>query len=336
MDRELYFLDKLKVELAVRRFRAVDVNDPTSASIIFEGVVPGNNPVAKEMPYERFADYETLLLALYTEDPKRYKRLHKGTEFFYMAWLAYDMRNYEQAVYYMDAAISEDVRNFPHKWKTMPASWFFFLETPPESVMPRTVQLIREGLRKEIARFNSISQLRPISMRDIIDKFVKVTIDKKSTIVTAYYTFLLEYEERYDELLLRSDCGGSMEPHLLHLFKGGLIFESLLKAVYPLPGNRPDSRTLAQIFKRHDFKRDFPATLNTAANSLSKITNDIGDGISMQVAFNTTARLRNTSGHNLMWDDVFTEPANYQRLFEQEMNAIFYIILKKYIELTET
>ncbi|MDA8079151.1 MAG: hypothetical protein M0Z79_09470 [Nitrospiraceae bacterium] len=336
MGRELYFLDELKVELAVRRFRACDVSKPESALSIFEDIVPGNNPVAKEMPYERFSDYETLLKALQSDDPSRYRQLHKGTEFFFMSWLAYDMRNYEQAMYYMNAAVAEDKGNFGENWKSMPASDFFFLETPPTSVMARTIELTREALCRQINRFSSIPQILPITMGDVIDKFVKVIIDRKSSLITAFYTFLLEYEERYNELLLRSGHGGSMEPHLLHLFKGGLIFESLLKVVYPRTDSKPDSRTLKKLFDDEDLKKDFPVEVDTYANSLRKIIDDMGDDSSLQSAFNTTSKLRNASGHNLIWDDIFIDPANYQRLFEQEMNAIFYIISKKFIGLQGT
>jgi hypothetical protein len=48
------------------------------------------------------------------------------------------------------------------------------------------------------------------------------------------------------------------------------------------------------------------------------------------VAFNTTAKLRYTTGHNLVWDDVFSTPENYSRLFYQEGNALLYLISRKF------
>jgi hypothetical protein len=46
--------------------------------------------------------------------------------------------------------------------------------------------------------------------------------------------------------------------------------------------------------------------------------------------FSTTAKLRNTTGHNLVWDNIFSAPAKYEDLFHQVMNALLYVIALKW------
>ena len=45
----------------------------------------------------------------------------KGTPFGYLSWLAFDTRNYEKAMFYMDTGIAEDVRK--HKDPVNPTGW---------------------------------------------------------------------------------------------------------------------------------------------------------------------------------------------------------------------
>ena len=52
---------------------------------------------------------------------------------------------------------------------------------------------------------------------------------------------------------------------------------------------------------------------------------------SIETAFATTGKLRNTTGHNLVWDDIFDTPKNYVDLFDQEVNAILHVISQKLI-----
>ena len=49
------------------------------------------------------------------------------------------------------------------------------------------------------------------------------------------------------------------------------------------------------------------------------------------LAFDVTSQLRNTTGHNLIWDPVFENPDNFKRFVEQQVNAILYIAAKKFL-----
>ena len=319
----MYFLTLSEVESALLRFREIQLNDSENGDSLFSKYGPGNIGNAVDKPYERFSDYENLLRKFWQDDPDKYEKIHKGTPFYFLAWTAYDLRNFEKALFYMDAAISEDKKNSKDWMKEPAAMSFFWLESP--QVAQRVTTDIRLILNEEIQRFNFISGRHPFTISDFIEKFVKSLITPRSahrTIVTSFYTFLLEFTERVQELEIRSSEGGSVEPFISHLFKGGLVYESLLKIFY-------QKTTLDKIYKERRFKEDFLKEVSTSANTLKKIYDAIGAD-DIQTAFDTTTQLRNTTGHNLVWDDIFSTDT-YTRLYQQEINAIFYIISKKYL-----
>ena len=139
----------------------------------------------------------------------------------------------------------------------------------------------------------------------------------------------MEFEEREKELSLKSSQGGSMEPVLTYLFKGGLIFESLLKYFYK-KNDGQNYFLIRDIFGTREFKNDFVSIKKSNANSVREIIGAIKTN-DLKTAFKTTSKLRNTSGHNLVWDNIFDDPENFKKLYEQQVNAILYLIQKKFI-----
>lgn len=137
--------------------------------------------------------------------------------------------------------------------------------------------------------------------------------------------YLLDFDDRHKELRLRSKRGGSIAPLIIHLFKGALICESLLKHLYP------NTKSLGEIFHKATFRKDFVnlCNISISANSLQEIIDGIADD-SQFTAFTTMAKIRNTTGHNLVRDDVFKNPAQYEKLFHQEINALLYIACIKF------
>lgn len=323
----MHFLTNPLVNLALQHFDHLDSDEPQNGDWFFETFGPGNLPNATDRPHERFQDYEQLLKLLFDRDRGKYEKIHKGTPFYFLAWLAFDLRNYEKTLFYIDAAISEDVRNARDKWMDRPAAAFLKLDYKDE-VAERVIRKIHDLLSAQVARFNGVSRLKAISVDEFLTKFVSSLIHTASTrtIISAFYIFLLEFEERLKELNLRSIEGGSIGTLIAHMFSGGLIFESLLKHIYP----STETLTLRQIFQTAAFVNDFRPGISTRATSLKGILDAISDD-TMVTAFNTTAKLRNTTGHNLVWDDIFDNSANYEALVNQELNALFYVIQRKFL-----
>jgi hypothetical protein len=327
----MYFFTQPLVDYIIHVYRSTDFTNPATADAFFGIFTPGNTVLAADRPYERFNDYEELLQQLKAADAQKYDAMHKGTPFYYLSWLAFELQRFETALFYVDAAISEDIRKAPGTWQDHPGTKFFLL-APGGHVADRTVTQLRAILDAQIERFNSLSARPRFGTYEFTMKFFRLfgqDIANRS-IVTAFYVFLYEFRARYRELGLRSHAtGGSSLPFILHLLKGGLIVESLLKHFYPNNGGIPNE-TIGAVFQTRQFLREFllAASPHTRATTLAEIYVSIS-GNTVLSAFSTTAKLRNTTGHNVVWDDVFDDPEQYRRLFEQEMNAIFYLLTTK-------
>ena len=110
------------------------------------------------------------------------------------------------------------------------------------------------------------------------------------TILSAFYVFILEYNERLTELKIRSTEQGSIQPLLSNLFTGGLIFESLLKSLYPQKNNGQPVKTLGDIFRTNGFSNDFGITVTTSSISLRNVVDEIQRD-DIESAFSTTSKL---------------------------------------------
>ena len=327
----MYFLTDPLVQLALEHFDQIVNPGIEEGDWYFETFGPGNALHASDRPFERFHDYEDLLKLLQNRNNTKYEHIHKGTPFFFLAWLAFDLRNYEKTLYYLDASISEDVRNRGDQWINYPGAGFLKLSTAPH-VAGRVIEKIRSLLAAQIDRFNSISALPPINIDIFIDKFVNHLIQDPSTrtIISALYIYLLEADERMIELRIKSTQGTSLGPVIAHLFGGGLIFESLLKYLYPINDNGDPIKTLGRVFQTTAFRSDFGTGIQTSSDSLQYIVDAIQDDTYV-TAFSTASRLRNTTGHNLIWDNIFQSTSNYELLLNKSLDSLLYLIEKKFI-----
>ena len=70
-----------------------------------------------------------------------------------------------------------------------------------------------------------------------VNTYIDGIVNKNGSIRANFYSnYVLESETRKKEFSLRSAHGGTMEPFFLHLFKGCLLFETLLKLSHQWPG----------------------------------------------------------------------------------------------------
>jgi len=337
----IYFMNKpIPLSNISELFKRMEFSNAQTGNLFFQifgpGVVVGTMDRPMDRPYERFQAYEELLVELQKADPQKYKEIHKGTPFFFLAWTGFEIGNYEKALFYLDAAISEDIRANALGWLELPAAKMLTFKLGENHPAKGISDKMHHSLATKLTRFNTLSGLPVISPEYFIDKFVISQLRNPSarSVITALYTFLLEFNDLHKELFLRSVGGGSAEPFITHLFKGGLIFESLLKSVYP---NRDDGhrcKTLGDIInKNSNFAKDFGIKIKTSAETLREIFDGI-TGKDIKNTFDTTAQLRNTTGHNLVWadvEDVLGDPEGYRALFEQEVNAIIFIATKIFL-----
>lgn len=307
-----------------RRFDAIGPTDHVAADRLFEQFGVGNSITVQDQPFERFEWYRGLLKLLFDRSPEQYRQIHKGTPFFFLAWLSFDLRDYEKALTYLDAAISEDTRVDPAGWRERPGGRFLRLDPDPLHVGRRTIGRLRERLVDELGRFKGATGVS-IRLEDFLQRFPTQLLQSPAsrTIASAFYIFILEADEVAEQLELRSIAGGSTGPAVSLLFRGGVLFESLLKQAYP------GHRTLGAVLNDTALQTDFPGQYPTSASSLADVLAGVTDN-SLFTAFTTTAKLRNITGHNLIWDDVFSTTGAFQRLVHQEYNALLYLIDRKF------
>ncbi len=124
------FLTKPLEEFVLRKF---DEMETDKGDWFFSTFGPGNLAFGTSQPHERFQDYEYLLKELNRRNKDKYDAIHKGTAFYFLTWLAFDLKNYEKGLYYIDAAISEDVKNTGADWANRPAAGFLRLEYQTQS-----------------------------------------------------------------------------------------------------------------------------------------------------------------------------------------------------------
>ena len=283
-----------------------------------------------DQAFERFYDYKEFLIDLFNTDPQKYKNIHKGTPFFFMAWISYYMQNYDQALFYLDAAIEEDSKNGIGKWEDFPAGKFLLLKMEGHSATD-VVEKIIKILKDQFARFNSLINDDLYNIGNFVDTFIKPIAQEKinRTLISSLYTFFLEYPLHLQLLDLRSNEGGTIYPFIKHLFNGGLIFETLLRTNYSKNEKGEVFSSIGGIFKSKSFNNIFGEIDSIKVRTISEILDQISDQ-ELSTAFKITAMIRNISGHDLIRYDIFNEKENYIKLYEQEVNAILYFIKTDY------
>ena len=321
-----------QLEAMRQAFQSFDATNLQDGDRFFEVYGPGNSTSQIDRPLERFHDYELMLIILSGDDRDKYKQMHKGTPFYFLGWLAFEIRNYEAANFYMAAALSEDKRKSSGQpfdvWIQNPAGQFMLLQQGNQASYVTTI--MSAFVQNAINLFVSKHPKSSFRIEDFTANFSRKFIqDGAYSIVTALYGFIMEHEDRYKNLLLTSANIEATEPLLLSLFKGGLIFESLLKHYYP--NNSGQSiRTLGGFSRNASFQADFPGcNLSQSCNSLQAIV-DRATEFDYKTTFENTSKLRNTTGHKLLWDNVFNDVENYKKLYEQEILAILYVITKQW------
>ncbi len=302
----------------------------------FEKYGVGNNILNTDRPFERVRAYESLLNLLHLYDKDQYLKIHKGTPYFFIGWTAFQFFNFEKAFFYMDAAVSEDIRrlkflNLPLETE-MPGFDFLLLNPNSKSIGVFLNTQLQSVISDVIKEFNKESGLN-LKQEDLVKSFIKPLLfdkDKKHrSIITAFYTFILEADGYSLYIDLRSSEGGSIDPLLSHLFSGARILESLLG----LKSNKPDLynkivdlKTPLNISQKHLYGRktltDALSTLNSLKKSGEKFQN---------YNFAASYIIRNTTGHSLIWTDEFQNAESYMTLYRSLVNSILWTIYKLWI-----
>ncbi len=316
--------------------------------------------------YEIIRDYLELMKYISEKHPDFFRN-PKGHPYYWIGFFLFKIKYYEQAIFYLDAALAEDKKcmpeftkkengNITYGWRNSGAALFFKLYKFPDNHPFAFFNFpeLKDKVKKIIEDFNSNNkETYQIDIEtDFVGKFIYEILKTGNTAVaTALYSFIMEKSDIDDMIKLKSDNGGTIEPMILHLLKGSVLFESLVKIEYYdkakqdlineearkkgiSPINVDADKfyvTLSNIFFNNDFKSKMGYTNNIKSNAsdINEIIVTINK-FSIVDSFTCTAKLRNTSAHNLCWDSRFI--SNYSGLYNHIIYSILYYIYNQYVK----
>jgi len=291
--------------------------NPGEGNDFFEKYGVGNVVIGINRPLERSQAYERLLYLLHEYDSEHYLKIHKGTPYYFIGWTAFQFFDFDRSLFYMDAAVSEDLRLFDPKQRQLetPAISFFLLKDQQRLTgIFQHIQLAMV-ISTVLTEFNRQSEIQ-LSKDDFVQGFVKPTLygDKKQrSVLTALYSFFLQFESKKDQIRLRSSEGGSIEPFLNHLFDGARILESILE----LSGGRGNNLQ-AKVESLPNLRVDSAKfrgnrSLESAENTVLQLQ---CEGANYQdINFAASYVIRNTTSHSLLWPDQFKNEDSYSMLY---------------------
>lgn len=284
--------------------------------------------------------WEHVLQTLREHDVATYHAIHKGEPLYWLAVASYAARDFERALFYMDCALAEDIRRWERRWSEYPAGLFVMLNdtNTNQAALPttRAIRATFDAACADVAARSNI-QFDIATYREQLVCRAMVDVMPLRSAVTAFLSFLLEFSDRQMQLELApnhsEDLGGTAEPFLLHLFKGCVLFETLLKTsdvqIGSLPKTLGDLLTCREIYRPLGFNR-----APTGLGSLSSV-----DELFIQLSRrkeNSNLEciedilgvwaLRNLIGHNLALP-VRPSAEQYKKLFAFVFGAIARAIL---------
>lgn len=307
------------------------VNDPGAANAFFGQfsyvgeLISGN--------YSASFDEGCRLLRLCQQlAPEEYKKIHKGTPFYWLGTAAFLKYDYETAVFFYDAAVTEDLRiNANPDTNSTPSLRFIQIEADPVEQAARSlVQDTHCRLEIALGNYNRLpgrlANVAPLQLSEVRGCFLKRAVlpggEGLRTLATAFISFLLEWDYLSALTVLRP-AEGTTEPFFIHLFKGCLLFESLLKAN---PKRLPSGRTLGEVLRNLSSDLGTPNNINIGGTDFPAILATLPNaGDSVSVAVEYAGKIRNTVGHNLGWK-AHLDTSNYDSLAGKVASACLHAI----------
>ncbi len=314
-----------------RRFQAAATGDTVLAHDFFAHF-PFVAHYGRQDYLAAFNSAIDILTELKGLDIQAYERIHKGYIFYFTAISAFVLHDFQSAAFFFDAAASEDIKNDPNP--RTPALLFMILDSQnPNQAAQELTHIAEKWLRTMVDEYNRCPGSVAITVEEVRQLFLDRAITNHKewrTLVTSWISFLLEWSHRFHILNLRLE-DGTWEPFYLHLFKGCLLFESLLKSE---PNGQVVEDTLGQILNNpNSYARarlGITRRINTGNATLTDILSDASTAASdIQTDIEFTARLRNTVGHNLGWATKISLP-EYSQLANKVSNSCLHAISTLY------
>jgi len=325
----------------VADFRALS-DVPGDADILFSSL--GIPALFGESPQSQIVVWERVLRILHSADPDRYDAIHKGTPFYFLGLASYLGEDFERALFYMDCALEQDFRLHGERWHLIPSGMSVRLDDAPETQFGRELVRVTRGLFEAWGNRVATAGATELSIKSHRTRLVNCGVERVPSLraaVTAFLSFVLEIRPRLTQLQLAPTGSGTGEPFLLHLFKGALLFETLLRASsggQAVVATNPRA-TLNDLLSSPSvfMGLQLPAApqglgAQTFTDVVARIQSDASSGSSFdERAIRAVWGLRNTTGHNLAWPQR-PSSVEYEQLFVLVLGSIGVAVERLYPE----
>lgn len=291
-------------------------------------------------PYRHFVDddkparaIEEALAYLATRrasvgDPT-YRRDHKGTPFYILGYSAFACHDYTSASLYFDAAAEADLRYHAGNLNTPALRFIQILHAPNEDLLAgEIIGQIEAQTETLLAEYHTRNLHQPISFSNFRDRFFEQVLRTgpahHRTLLTAFISFVAEWAYRARQFDLVPE--GSREPFFLHLFRGCVLFESLLKSA---PG-APLLRTIGQALHHYASQLGLRGQILTGADEFNDVVAALTANMDVDDSIYSCAQTRNTIGHNLVWSTADLNSQTYDWLVRNIGVSCLHAVSKLY------
>ena len=280
-----------------------------------------------------------LLMTCKQIDQEAFAKIHKGHPYFFIGITSYRLGDYQTSILFFDAALSEDLKF--KKEEDSPTRLFFMLKgEEPRNAARLDTQYVETKVKRSINYYNDDiaknKDINKINLKDMQDVFFEYVLDNSGdpglrTMLTTYITYIVEWDFRNEHF----DLGvrkGTSEPYLLHLFRGCVLFESLLKRnPFPKPKHEDQKKELGKLLRyyQNEMKVKLPDDFTskiTGINTLGKLLTELNNQSEViEDSILTTYWLRNILGHSLAWEDRI-EQESYRKLYFSVSTSCLHVI----------
>lgn len=279
-----------------------------------------------------------ILANLRVKDEQTYDQIHKGTPYYWLGAAAYMVNDIQTAVFFILASVFEDLRAGVDPLVSQTPSLLFMLidGVPREQAARDLVQIIQARVEIVIDDYNRMSgkpaNAIPLTIEVLRSAFLTKALmpvnESWRSIASAFLSFFAEWDYRNSLLDVVPNIG-TAEPFFTHLFKGCVLFESLLKANpnIPIPQRAKTLRTVLGFLHR---QLNIPKNVNITAEFQDVLDDLKTADNSIKTAIMITGKVRNSVAHNFGWH-IRLNKLQYFQLYQMIACSCLHVIACLYI-----
>ncbi|GKQ54794.1 hypothetical protein [Bradyrhizobium sp. Ce-3] len=260
---------------------------------------------------------------------QQYHKDHKGTPFYILGYSAFACHDYTSASLYFDAAAEADLRYHQGDLNTPALRFIQILHAPKEDLLASgIIAQIEAQTQALLAEYQNRHLHEAIGLSDLRTRFFERILKNGPphlrTLLTAFISFVAESDYRAKQFELVAE--GSREPFFLHLFRGCVLFESLLKSA---PG-APNFSNMNKALSHYKSQLRLRSPIRAGAKQFDTVVASLAPNMDIDQAIYSCAQTRNTIGHNLVWATTNLNSQTYNWLVQNVGVSCIHAISRLY------